>query len=179
MFAPLSKIEPSLRRFPHLMGKVLKRDANVMSKLTFIWGQVTENNADEMRQKLFDMYLKEVKALSDERYWELLHTIWLLCGTDERVPKFRELFRSGRPERYCFMTKGEAKKLRIMEFPVRVFQAADKAGAIMSWSTDLNFTQLYKEKNQKEFIFHRDIEYRHEIFALIDRGGDEEEIIIL
>lgn len=179
MFPPLSKIQPSLRLHSHLMKKVLRRDTKVLDKLTFIWGQVTEINADDMRQKLFDMFLHEKVTLSDERYWEVLRTIWLLCGTDERVPKFRELFRSTRPERYCFTTKEEAKKLRTMELPVRVFQAADKAGSIMSWTTDLTFAAVYKDKHKKEFIFHRDIEYRHEIFALIDRGGEEEEIIIL
>lgn len=177
MFRPKNELVAMTRRYPKLAGKVLRRDAKIVGNLIYMWDQKTDANLDNVREAIFQYFLKEMKNISDERYWELLRTIWILTGTIERLPKFRELFTSKRKERYYFSTPEEAKRLREMEFPVRVFRAANKAGDGVSWTLDLQYAQKYQSDYKKEFIFHRDVE-RHEIFALVERGG-EEEIIIL
>src|SRR5678816_2103284 len=146
MIQAKNELIPMTRRYPKLAGKVLKRDSKIVQRMINMWGEKTDANVEAVREDLFRYYLKEMKSLSDERYWELLRTVWILCGCIERLEEFRALFLSRRPERYFFSTPEEAKRLREMEFPVRVYRAANEPNDGISWTLSFDYAKDYKEK---------------------------------
>ena len=179
MVLPASnELIPMTRRYPKLMGKVLRRDSKIVQGLINLWEAKTDSNVETVRSMLFEKYVKEAPHLSDERYWEVLRSIWIMCGSIERIDRFRELFTSKRKERYYFSTPEEAKRLRELEFPVRVFRAAnDENDKGISWTLSLDYARKYKQTFNKENIFHADVA-RENIFALIERNKEEEVIIL-
>lgn len=160
------------RRYPKLKGKVLKRDSIISQKLVQAWD--TEKNAD----KVLSIYLKEKNNLSDERYWELLRTVWILCGKIDNVPLFRELMTATRPNRYYFSTPEEFKKLRELPGIITVYRAEnanDNYG--ISYTLSLDYAKWYQDTYRKDGITIREVN-KKEIFAFIERNN-EHEIIIL
>ena len=74
---------PMTRRYhSHLSAKVLKRDSVIVEKIIREWDKQQNKNKD-----LLPIFLKEHKNLSDERYWELLRTVWIISGTVENTVK--------------------------------------------------------------------------------------------
>lgn len=159
------------RRYPNLSHKVLRRDAKVSVKLIAAWD--VEKNAE----KVLSIYLKEKDNLSNERYWELLRTVWILAGSTANVGIFRKLMMSERKERYYFSTPEDAKKLREMSECFIVFRAGNDADAGISWTTKWDYAEWYMKAYGKEKIL-RKIVNRKDVFAYIQRNL-EFEIIIL
>ena len=159
------------RRYPALRKKVLERDGKIAQRLIRAWDY--EKNAN----KVLDIFLKEKNNLSNERYWELLRTVWILCGKRENVDLFRGLMTSSRDNRYYFSTPEEAKRLREMPDEVTVFRAENlgENGGI-SYTLSLEYAQWYQNAFKKDGITVRKVS-KKEIFAFIERNKEEEIII--
>jgi hypothetical protein len=169
-----NELVPMTRRYhSHLLAKVLKRDSNIVENLIRAWDEKENKNKD-----LLPLFLKECKNLSDERYWELLRTVWILSGTVENSDIFRKLMLSNRKEKYCFSTPEEAKKLRELPESFEIYRATNNEndGGI-AWTISKEYAEYYKQAFNKEKIITRFIIKKH-VFAFIDRNM-ESEIIAL
>jgi hypothetical protein len=159
------------RRYPDLKRKVLLRDSEISQRLTKAWD--IENNGD----KVLEIFLKEAKNLSDERYWELLRTVWIICGGVSRLNIFMSLFSSKRKQRYYFSTPEEQRRLRELPERFEVYRATNTGDEGISWTLSMDYAEQFKKEFDKETIITRIVK-RQEVFALIERNM-EEEIIIL
>lgn len=160
------------RRYPQLMHKVLKRDSVIVKRIMDAW----DSNHDS--EKVLSIYLKEQNNLSDERYWEILRTVWILSGKVDNQEVFRNLMRSNRKERYYFSTPEEAFKLRSMPEEFRVYRATNsEADKGLSWTVSIKYAEHYQRMFNKAMIITRVIK-RKEVFAFVERN-QEDEIIIL
>lgn len=160
------------RRYPNLRKKQEERDSKIVSKIITAWD--VEQDSD----KVLDIFIRENKNLSDERYWETLRTVWIVCGSIYNIPKFRELFNSKRSMRFYFSTPEEAKELREMPDNIKVYRACDSEedGGI-SWTTSLEYANQYKETFNRKMIATKLIS-KKEVFAFINRNK-EYEILVL
>lgn len=163
---------PMTRRYPDLPRKVLKRDSNISQKIIQAWD--LEKDAD----KILQIYLKEHRNLSDERYWELLRTVWIFCGTVENADLFRRLMLSTRKERYYFSTPEEARFLRELPAQFEVFRATNDVNDNgLSWTLKKEYAEWYKEAFGKSEIISKTVS-KNQVFAYIERNN-ESEILIL
>ena len=160
------------RRYPKLKQKILIRDSKISEKLIRAW------DINHSQTEVLEIFVKEKKNLSDERYWEILRTVWILCGTIEYNDLFRLLMKSNRKEQYYFSTPEEQKRLREMPESFEVYRAtSNKNDNGLSWTLDKEYAQNYASMYRKQFILNKTI-FKSEIFAFIERN-DESEIIIL
>lgn len=165
-------ITPMTRRYPKLATKALRRDAKIAARIIHLWD--VEKNADAALRH----YLKEQDQLSDERYWELLRTLWIIAGKREHWPIFRALFTATRPQRHYFSTPEEQARLRAMPATFTVYRATDDHDdGGLSWTISKQYATDYARMYHRETILARTIE-KAQAFAFIERNG-EEEIIIL
>ncbi len=163
---------PMTRRHPDLPVKVLKRDSEIVRKLMVAW------DLEHNQQKVLDIYLKEKDNLSPERYWEMMRTVWVLCGSVENSRTFRELMLSGKRSRYYFSTPEEQKRLREMPETFDVYRATNYDGdGGLSWTLSREYAEHYMKMYGKDTVITRHID-KKEVFALIERN-QEEEILIL
>lgn len=163
---------PMTRRFPNLPNKVLKRDSEIARRIINAWD--LENDAD----KVLSVYLKESKNLSDERYWELLRTVWVLCGSVENADMFRKLMQSNRKEKYYFSTPEEAKFLRELPEQIEVFRATNNINDNgLSWTLSKEYAEYYKTAYQKDKIISQVIN-KKQIFAYIERNLESEVVVL-
>jgi len=160
------------RRYPDLPKKVLHRDSEIAKKLVAAWD--VRRDAKELLQ----VFLDNMKNLSDERYWETLRTVWTLCGKTENAPMFRRLMQSPRRSRFYFSSPEDAAALRALPEPFQVWRACNEPedGGI-SWSINLAYVQDYQVTYKRKMIITREV-FRKDVFALILRNL-EDEIIIL
>lgn len=162
---------PMTRRYPKLSNKVLKRDSEIVRKIITAWD--LEKNAD----KVLSIYLKESKNLSDERYWELLRTVWVLCGSVENSDLFRKLMQSNRKEKYYFSTPEEAKFLRELPEQIEVYRATNNNDNGLSWTLSKEYAEWYKTAYQKEKVISQVIN-KKQIFAYIERNLESEVVVL-
>lgn len=170
MFAN-NQIVGMTRRYPDLSQKVLRRDAEIAKRIVSAW----DNDKDS--EKVLAIYLKEKNNLSDERYWELMRTVWILSGSILNVSVFKPLMLSSRKQRHYFSTPEDAKKLRELPDTFEVYRAGAENDGGISWTTDKEYAENYKAIYNKEKILQKVIS-RKEAFAYIQRNL-ESEIIIL
>jgi len=150
----------------------LRRDSQIVSWIVNAW----EIHHDP--EIVLNIFLKEQKNLSDERFWELMRTVWILAGSVEHAPKFRNLMQSSRPQRFYFSTPEEAKFLRELPEWFDVYRATNSMeDGGLSWTLSKEYAQWYKQAYEKKLILSRLIK-RSEVFAYIDRNK-ESEIILL
>jgi hypothetical protein len=167
-----NELIPMTRRYPNLPQKVLKRDSEIAKKIIYAWDN--EHNI----QKVLSIYLKENKNFSDERYWEMMRTVWIIAGSVETAPTFRKLMTANRKEKYYFSTPEEAKKLREMPETFDVYRATNgENDGGLSWTVSKEYAEWYKQAYQKDKIICRTVN-RKQIFAFIERNK-EAEIVIL
>lgn len=163
---------PMTRRYPKLPNKVLKRDSEIVRKIITAWD--LENDAD----KVLSIYLKESNNLSDERYWELLRTVWVICGSVENADLFRKLMQSSRKEKYYFSTPEEAKFLRELPDQVEVFRATNNINDNgLSWTLSKEYAEWYKTAYQKDKVISQVIN-KKQIFAYIERNLESEVVVL-
>ncbi len=162
---------PMTRRYPNLPNKVLKRDSEIVRKIITAWD--LENDAD----KVLSIYIKESKNLSDERYWELLRTVWVICGSVENADLFRKLMQSNRKQKYYFSTPEEAKFLRELPEQVEVFRATNINDNGLSWTLSKEYAEWYKTAYQKDKVISQVIN-KKQIFAYIERNLESEVIVL-
>lgn len=163
---------PMTRRYPKLSSKVLRRDAEIAKRIISAWD--TYNDSD----KVLEIFLKEKNNLSDERYWELMRTVWIISGSVLNAQIFRSLMLSKRKEKYYFSTPEEAAQLREYFEPFSVYRATnDENDGGISWTTSLEYAEWYKSKYNKKIIMLRTVT-KNEVFAFIDRNNESEMIIL-
>jgi hypothetical protein len=163
---------PMTRRYPNLPNKVLKRDSEIIKKIISAWD--LENDAD----KVLSIYLKENKNLSDFRYWEVLRTVWILCGSIENADLFRKLMQSSRKQKYYFSTPEEAKFLRELPEEIEVYRATNKFNDNgLSWTLSKEYSEWYKTAYQKDKVISKIIN-KKQIFAYIERNLESEVVIL-
>ncbi len=159
------------RRYPDLPGKVLRRDSEIAKKVIKAW------DVEHDHEKLLQIFLKESKNLSDERYWELLRTVWVLCGHLSNVDLFRKLMQSTRPQKFYFSSPEDAKALRELPDPFEVFRACNENDNGISWTTSKEYAEEYKQMYEKEKVLSMMV-YKKHVFAYIRRNLEDEILII-
>lgn len=170
MFANNERVAMT-RRYPTLKPKVLKKDSEISRKLITAWD--TEKDSE----KVLSIYLKEKNNLSDERYWELMRTVWIIAGSLENVGVFKQLMQSTRKERHYFSTPEDTKKLREMNEEFLVYRAGSDNDNGISWTTSKEYAEQYLRMYNKEKVL-TNLVNRKNVFAYIQRNL-EDEIIIL
>ena len=163
---------PMTRRYPDLPRKQLERDSKIAMKI------VRAYDIERDAQKVLDLWRKYHPLLSNPRYWELLKTVWVAVGHTAVAPEFRRYMLSDRPCRNYFMTPEEHEALHRMPHPLKVYRACacENDGGI-SWTTSLEVAIEFASRLEHPLILSYYAE-RDEIFAYINRRG-EDEIIIL
>jgi len=160
------------RRYPKLQKKILEKDGEIAKKLIIAW------DIEKNPKKVLNIYLKEHHNLSDERYWELLRTVWIITGNIKNSDIFRKLMSSKRKEKYYFSTPEEAAILRGFPDFLIVYRAtSSKDDNGLSWTLSKKYAKYYKTIYDKKYILEKKINKKN-IFAFIERNL-ESEIIIL
>lgn len=163
---------PMTRRYPALSSKVLKRDAEIAKRIISAW------DIDKNGDKVLEIFLKEKGNLSDERYWELMRTVWIIAGSVLNAQIFRSLMLSKRKEKYYFSTPEEAAKLRGFTEPFNVYRATnDENDGGISWTTSIEYAERYKMLYNKKTIISKTVN-KSEVFAFIERNNESEMIIL-
>jgi hypothetical protein len=176
MFKPLSlavnETIPMTRRTPKLKQKVLERDSEVARKLIHAW------DVEGDKDKVLQIFIKNRNKLSDERYWELLKTVWLIAGSIETSHHFYSLFTSNRPCFDWFCTKEEREFLRNLPNQFTVYRVCDEENdGGFSWTLDRTFAEMYQKANNRKLIIERNV-WKGEVFAYLDRRAESEILII-
>lgn len=167
-----NELVPMSRRYPPLRQKNLAKDSRVAKKLIQAWD--IEDNEDEV----FKIFMRNKSRLSDYRYWELLRSIWVICGGVERQDIFRMLFRSDRKQRHYFSTPEESEYLRELPDEIEVWRATNcKEDRGISWTLSMEYALWYKNEFEKEFVIKKTIP-KDEVFAYINRNGENEILIV-
>ncbi|MFA5715703.1 MAG: hypothetical protein WC998_08180 [Candidatus Paceibacterota bacterium] len=159
------------RRYPSLLGNVLRRDDKIARKLILAW------DVEKNKEKVLTIFLKEKSGLPDERYWELLRSVWIISGSLKNVDVFKKLMQSKRPKRYYFSTPEDAKNLRELPGRFIVFRAGSDDDNGISWTTSKEYAEFYQKEYKKEKVLTREIN-KSEVFAYIQRNREFEIIII-
>jgi len=156
------------RRYFDLPKKVALRDSKIANQIAVAW------DIEQDKDKVFKIYLEKCHLLSTQRYWELLRTVWIVCGSLDNIGIFRLLMRSTKKNRYCFSTPEEAKILREMPDEFFVYRACNKENdGGLSWTYSLDYAERYKQMFEKRHIIKRAIR-REDVFALINRNNEYE-----
>ena len=167
-----NEVVPMTRRYPNLFNKVLKRDSEIARKIITAWD--LENNPE----KVLAIYLKENKNLSNERYWELLRTVWIIAGSVENANLFRVLMLSNRKEKYYFSTPEEAKFVRELPEQIEVYRATNNINDNgLSWTLSKEYVEWYKTAYQKDNVISQIIN-KKQIFAYIERNLESEVVVL-
>ena len=165
---------PMTRRYPNLKRKVLERDGKIAQQIITAWD--IEHDSD----KVLRIFLKEQNNLSDQRYWELMRTVWIVCGSVHHNDIFRKLMQSKRKHQYYFSTPEEAKIFNAIRDDDRVLAwraTNDPNDNGLSWTFNKAYAIQYGLMFNKEHIIKKYFS-KDQIFAYINRNN-EEEIIIL
>ena len=163
---------PMTRRYPKLKRKILERDSKIAKKIIKTWDN------DHNSKEVLRIYTVENKNLSNERYWELLRTVWIVCGGNEYNELFRIFMRSNRKERHYFSTPEEHEKFSSFPDIIHIYRATnDPDDNGLSWTISKEYAELYKKDYNKKVIIHKTIS-KDQIFAYIERNN-EYEIILL
>ena len=167
-----NELVPMTRRHPALKKKVAERDFKIAKKLIKAWDQEKDS------EKVLNIYLKEKNLLSHYRYWELMRTVWIICGSVENSMLFRTLMQSTRPQRHYFSTPEEAETLRNMSSPITAYRATDTLKIDgLSWTLSREYAELYQQQFGKEMVIQKQVK-KDDIFAYINRNKEEELIIL-
>lgn len=167
-----NEMVPMTRRYPDLKDKVKKRDNKISIQLIRAW------DVERDAEKVLKIFLQNINKLSSYRYWELLRSVWIICGTVENSGMFKLLMNSKNPNKHYFSTPEEHEHLRQMPDEFTVYRACnDYNDGGLSWTTSLKYALKYREDFNKRFIDERRINKNH-VFAYINRNN-ESEILIL
>lgn len=148
------------------------RDDKIARKMVQAWDD------EQDAQKLLQIYIDNKDKLSDYRYWELMRTVWIICGSLDIVQVFRNLMSSRRKYRYYFSTPEEAKALREMPDIIEAYRACDyENDEGISWTTSKEYAEWYKNQYDKKMV----LSVKHlkaDVFAYINRNNENELIIL-
>lgn len=160
------------KRYFNLPRKVALRDSKIAKQIINAW------DIEQDKEKVFKLFIKNYDKLSTQRYWELLRTVWIVCGGLETVEMFKLLMNSKKKNKYCFSTPEEAKILREMPDEFKVYRACnDINDGGISWTYSKKYAIYYQKAFNKKQVLERGVK-KEEVFALINRN-QESEILIL
>lgn len=145
--------------------------SDMARKMVTAWDE--QHNPEEVLR----IFKQGQQGICDYHYWEFLRTVWITCGHTKYLKLFYQWFTSKRKEKWCFMTPEEAKRLRELPNPVTCYRAINEGQKNFSWTLNHEYAQWYASQFKKEIIQKMEIT-KDEIFALIERNG-EEEILVL
>lgn len=173
MFVPNNILVPFGRRFPEKLSKKHRViDSEIARKIAYAWDMKKE------RGMVLEYYLQNCHRLSDERYWELLRTVWVLCGTKENTETFRKLFKSERDKKHFFSSVEDSQTLAKLQPQVTIYRATDDMDDTgISWTVSKNYAEDYKKTFNKKFIVEKTIN-KNLIFAFINRNLEYEVIVL-
>lgn len=161
---------PFTRRYPDLKAKVLKRDSDIARKLIVAW------DIERDFEKVLNIFLKENKNLSDYRFWEMLKLVWVCSGNTDRKDTFLPFFTSKRKQKHYFMTPEEHKRFRELPDKVTAFCACNETPGF-SWTLSEEYAFEFQKMFNKRKIVVKEFPKEH-LFALIERNGEEELLIL-
>ena len=159
------------REYPEISRLQKVRDSRIVNEICLAWD--LENNP----QKVLDLFRRHHENLSDPCYWETLKCVWMVSGRTDNAGEFRRWMKSSRPYRRFFMTPEEEKRLERMSFPLTVYRACSGDDKGISWTISESFANWFQTNYRKERIDRKEVR-REDVFAYIDRRG-EDEIILL
>lgn len=160
------------RRIPTFLTEKQKiRDAKIIAQI------IRAGDVENDKDKVFRIFLNHRRLLSDPRYWEVLRTVWVLCGSVDNLKLFKALFNSNRRAKSWFMTPEDSKYLESLQFPVTLYRAytTDEDNGI-SWTDDKEWCEEYA-RNFGRKIKTKTFE-RKDIYAYISRRGENEYLIL-
>lgn len=167
-----NKLIPMTRRYPDLKNKVLARDSKIIKTIIHAWD--VEND----REKVLRLFIDKRDKLSDYRYWEIMRTVWIVCGGLNNIDVFRKLFQSNRKHKYYFSTPEEQARLKDMDDEMLVYRACNEENdGGVSWTLSKEYAHQYRKDFDKKMVISKMV-LKEDIFALIERNA-EEEILIL
>lgn len=160
------------RRVPtFLTPKQRERDSKIVKQI------IHAGDVEGDMQKVKDIFFSKCHLLSDPLYWEVLRTVWVLCGKTENANEFRPMFLSNRRAKSWFMTPEDKEYLDSLDYPVTLHRAySDEPDEGISWTNDLDWCMKYAESRGRK-IKTRTFE-REDIYAYISRRGESEFIIL-
>lgn len=160
------------RRYPKLPSRILQRDAVIAKKIIDAWDK--DGSAD----KALQIFLKEKNNLSDERYWELLRSVWIIAGSSANYDLFRELMLARRKQRHYFSSPEEWKKLREMPEEFTIYRAAfSENDGGLSWTLSEEYAKHYQKEFDRPLIITAIVRREH-VFAYINRNLEDEIVLI-
>lgn len=155
-----------------LSNKVKARDSKIARKIAVAW------DVDHDADKVFSIFMKKKSNMSDPLYWELLRSVWVICGGKARIDEFMLLFKSKRGCRGFFSTPEEDARLKELPERFDVYRACNEDDDWgISWTLSYEYAKKYKAYLGKDNIVQQNV-WKDDVFALIERNA-EEEIIIL
>jgi len=160
------------RRYFDLPKKIELRDSKICKQIGIAW------DFEQDKEKVFSLFLKNSQLLSTQRYWELLRSVWIICGNMENIEMFILLMNSNKKNKYCFSTPEEAKILREMPDEFKVYRACNEQyDRGISWTYNLEYAEYYKSAFNKLLIVSKIIK-KSDVFALINRNKESEILIV-
>lgn len=167
-----NELIPMTRRYPDLPEKVLRRDSKIVMQIARAW------DVEQDAEKVLQLFVKNSQKLSSYRYWELLRSVWIVCGSLENAGMFSLLMKAKKPNKHYFSTPEEHDKLRNMPEEINVYRACNKYNdGGLSWTTSLEYARKYQIDFHRNFINMRKVN-KSDVFAYIERNN-EFEIILL
>lgn len=167
-----NELIPMTRRYPNLKDKVKRRDSKITHQLITAW------DVDHDAEKVLKIFNQNIEKLSSYRYWELLRTVWIICGNVENSYYFRELMKANKPNRHYFSTPEEHEFFRSLPDQFQVYRACNKKDdGGLSWTLSRSYAEKYKVDFNKNMLDTMIIG-KSKVFAYIERNN-ESEIIIL
>ncbi|UZS00250.1 hypothetical protein [Chondrinema litorale] len=160
------------RRYPKLRQKVLRRDSEIAKKIIKAWDIERDQN------KVFEIFLNKRNNLSDYRYWELLRSVWVICGSVARQDIFRHLFTTNRKHKHYFSTPEEHERFKNLPEQFEVWRGTNTENdTAFAWSLSKEVAEWHKEAYQRKFLISKTVN-KSQCFALIERNKEEEILII-
>ncbi len=167
-----NELIPMTRRYPKLKEKQHLRDGKIAKHIVHYWDHEGDTN------KVFQYFVDKRHLLSDYRYWEILRTVWIVCGSIEKADTFRLLMTNKRKHKYYFSTPEESELLASLPETLTIYRATNNMNDKgLSWTLDETYAEKYKEMFNKSMIIRKEIN-KSDVFAYINRNN-EFEIILL
>ncbi len=166
-----NELIPFTRRMPNLKEKQKIRDSKIAKRLVAAW----DDRQD--KDEVFNIWLKEHNQLSDPRYWEMLKTVWILCGSVILAPIFRNFMKSPRGYKSYFMTPEEKAYFDSLPDELTLYRAHNHADNGIAYTLSLSYAVTYQKMYNKALMETRQVK-KSECFAYINRNA-ESEIIVL
>lgn len=159
------------RRNPTFLSEKQKaRDAKIVRQIIHAY------DVEFDKRKVMEIFFSKCHLLSDPRYWEVLRSVWVICG-EYGATQFRPYFYADRRAKSWFMTPEDADYLDSLEYPVTLWRAYEyeEDGGI-SWTDDYEWCKDYAERKGRRI---KEAEFcREEIYAYISRRGESEFLIL-